>query len=154
MTESVNVVDYYYAVVGDRPGEARRLLEHLSENEVNLVAFTAFPVGGGKTQVDFVTRDVDQLRSAASDAGSELVGPKQALLIQGSDRIGALYGHHLKLANANINVHASNGVVAGSGRYGYILWVAQDKVKAALEALKAAETEGRFGAVSPGGADW
>ena len=132
MAESVHRIEYFYARVSDKPGEGRRLLEHLSERGVNLIAFTAFPVDGGLSQLDFIPENPEQLQKAAADAGIELVGPKRAFLIQGRDRIGALHEHHLKLANAGINIHAANGVVDGGGRFGFVLWVRpQDYEKAA-----------------------
>lgn len=154
MADSIRIVDYHYVIVGDEPGEARRLMEHLSEQGVNLIAFTAFPIENNQAQLDFVTRDTEQLRKAVDDAGAELVGPKRAILVQGDDRVGALYDHHLKLANARINIHAANGVAAPSGKYGYIIWVAPNQIKAAVEALQGSETEGQYGTLSPGGTDW
>ena len=154
MAETVVLVDYFYATVGDKPGEARRLLEHLSEKGVNLLAFTVFPVEGNKSQLDFFPQDARLLREAAGEAGVSLVGPKKAFLIRGDDRVGALHDHHLKLANANINVHAANGVASGAGSYGYVLWVAPEDVERAMEVLQGSETEGQFGALRPGGRDW
>lgn len=135
MAETIREVEYFYALVSDKPGEGRRLLEHLSERGVNLLAFTAFPVHEDKTQLDFFPESSDQLQEAADNAGIPLVGPKKAFLIQGEDRIGALHEHHLKLANAGVNIHASNGVVDGSGRFGYILWVKPDDYEKAARAL-------------------
>ena len=106
MADTIRAVDYFYAMVGDKPGEGRRLLEHLSEKGVNLLAFTAFPTGNGKTQLDFFAEDAGILKDAAADAGLDLVGPKKGFLIQGQDRVGALHQHHLTLANAGINVVA------------------------------------------------
>lgn len=154
MAETVRIVEYYYATVGDRPGEARRLLEHLSEKGVNLIAFTAFPAAEGTSQLDFFAESNQLLREAAEEAGMQLVGPKRAFLIQGDDRIGSLHDHHLKLANANINVHAANGMVCGSGKYGYVIWVKPEDMSRAAEALMGSETEGRFGTLRPGGVDW
>jgi hypothetical protein len=154
MPDTVQIVDYFYAVVGDRPGEARRLLEHMSEKGVNLLAFTAFPVEGNKTQLDFFPDNAQALQDAASEAGIKLVGPKKGILVQGDDRVGALHDHHLKLANANINVHAANGVANGAGRYGYIIWVSPADVQKAAEVLQGSETAGRFGALRPGDKDW
>jgi len=127
MSDRISAVEYYYATVGNEPGEGRRLLEHLSEKGVNLLAFTAFPVDGGRTQLDFVPAEVKRLQAAAQDAGIELTGPKHAFLLQGNDRVGALHQHHLTLANAGINVHAANGVVDGTGRFGYVLWVSPEE---------------------------
>ena len=135
MAETVRKVEYYYATVSDKPGEGRRLLEHLREKGVNLVAFTAFPIGGDQAQLDFFPENPEQLQKAAADAGITLVGPKKAFLIQGEDRVGALHEHHLKLSNAGINVHAANGVCDGSGRFGYVLWVKPEKYEAAARAL-------------------
>jgi hypothetical protein len=135
MADTIRAVDYFYAMVGDKPGEGRRLLEHLSEKGVNLLAFTAFPTGNGKTQLDFFAEDAGLLKDAAADAGLDLVGPKKGFLIQGQDRVGALHQHHLTLANAGINVVASNGVCDGTGRYGFVLWVATGDFAKAAEAL-------------------
>ena len=137
MEDTVRTIEYLYATVGDRPGEARRLLEHLSETGVNLLAFTAFPVGSGQAQLDFVPQSVEELQKAAADANIPLVGPKRAFMIQGDDRIGALHQYHLKLANAGINVVASNGVCGGTGTFGYILWVSSADYERAAEVLGA-----------------
>lgn len=132
--DTVRRVEYYYARVGNRPGEGRRLLEHLSERGVNLLAFTAFPLGDAEVQLDFVPEDAAQLCEAADDARVPLVGPRNAFLVQGDDRIGALHEIHLKLANANVNIRASNGITC-NGRYGFLLWVKLEDYEAAARAL-------------------
>ena len=123
MISSVKDVEYFSIVVADKPGEARKLLEFLSEKSVNLLALTSFPLGGGESRIDFFPEDPPRLREAAEDAEVPLVGPKRAILIQGEDKLGALYDVHLKLSNARINVRACNGVVDGTGRFGYVMWV-------------------------------
>lgn len=139
MSIVVHEVEYYYAVAKNKPGEAKRLLEFLSEKSVNLLAFTAFPVDDDQSQMDFFPSDPELLKKAAEDAGISLVGPRRAFLIQGEDKIGALYDLHLKLSNEGINVHASNAVVDGTGRFGYIIWVKKDDYREASEALKASD---------------
>lgn len=139
MSSRVKEVEYFYALVADRPGEARKLLEFLSEIQVNLLAFTAYPVGGGKSKLVFIPSDSAELERAAADAAIALTGPKKAFLIQGEDRIGALYDFHLKLSNAGINIHASNGVVDGTGRFGYVVWVNPSDYEDAAEALKSSD---------------
>jgi len=123
MLSSVKEVEYYYTTVADKPGEARKLLDFMSEKTVGLLALTAFPVGDGRSQIDLFPDNPELLKEAAEDAGMTLVGPKKAFLLQGEDRIGALYDFHLKLANAGINIYACNGVVDGTGRFGYVIWV-------------------------------
>ena len=139
MVSIVKEVEYYYALVTDKPGEGRKLLEFLSEKEVDLLAFTAFPVGEGRSQLDFVPADPERLRKAADDADIALIGPKKAFLIQGENRIGALYDFHLKLSNASINIYASNGVVDGTGRFGFVIWVHPDDYENASKALKSSD---------------
>lgn len=139
MPSIVIEVEYYYALVADAPGEARKLLEFLSEKNINLLALTVFPVGGGKSQIDFFPSDPDLLKEASRDANIELIGPKKAFLIQGIDKIGALYEFHLKLSNEGINVHASNGAVAGNGRFAYVIWVNPKDYQKAARALKSSD---------------
>lgn len=139
MPSSVKEVEYYYSLVADKPGEARKLLEFLSEKEVNLHAFTAFPAGDGQSQLDFFPTNPELLKKAAEDAKIPLIGPKKAFLIQGEDSIGALYEFHLKLSNAGINIHAANGVVDGTGRFGYVIWVNPADYENASVALKSSD---------------
>jgi hypothetical protein len=139
MLEAVKNVDYYYTIVADKPGEARKLLEFLSERTVNLLALTAFPIGEGKSQIDLIPDDPAVLKAAAADANITLVGPKKAFLLQGEDRIGALYDVHLKLSNAGINIYACNGVVDGTGRFGYVIWVAPADFEEASKVLRSSD---------------
>jgi hypothetical protein len=137
MSESVRQIDYFYAEVDDKPGEGRKLLEFLSAYSVNLIAFTAFPIGDGKSQLDFFPDNAEILQKAASEANIPLVGPKKAFLIQGDERVGALAEHHLRLSDAGVNTYAANGVTGGSGRYGYIIWVRPEDFNKAANALGA-----------------
>ncbi|MGB7062116.1 MAG: hypothetical protein WBF13_07160 [Candidatus Zixiibacteriota bacterium] len=135
MAEAVRKIEYFYATVENKPGEGSRLLQHFSEKGVNLLAFTAFPLGQGRSQLDFLPESTEKLQEAATDAGVYLVGPKKAFLIQGDDRVGALVEHHLRLSSAGINVYAANGVSGGSGKFGYVLWVKPEDFEKAARAL-------------------
>jgi len=135
MAESVKRVEYYYAVVEDKPGAARKLLEFCSAHGVSLTNLTAFPVGEGKAQIDFFPEDVDILKTAAGEAGIPLVGPRKAFLIQGDDRLGVLTEYHLRLAGAGVNVYAANGTNDGRGGFGYVLWVRPEDYEKAARAL-------------------
>jgi hypothetical protein len=135
MPEIVKRVEYFYAAVNDVPGEARRLLEFCSAHGVNLLNFTAFPTGGGRAQLDFFPENVKKLKMAAKEAGIPLVGPKKAFLICGADRAGVLIEYHLRLADAGINIFASNGTTDGHGGFGYVLWVKPDDYERAAQIL-------------------
>lgn len=137
MGDSVRKVDYYYVTVGNEPGEGARVLKALEDAGVNLLAFHAFP-SGGEAQLDFVPRDAGAFGKAAGQAGLELSDKKTAFLVDGDDRPGAAAELLGKLAAADINVVAMDGVCTGDGRYGALLWVAPDDVQDAAEALGAA----------------
>ena len=57
MAEVVRRIDYYYAPVPDKPGEAARILSLLHQAGVNLLGFTGFPEGARKAQLDFLPED-------------------------------------------------------------------------------------------------
>ena len=128
-------IEYYYCTVEDKHGKGYWLLEHLRQKNVNLVAFTAFPTGGGRSQLDFIPDDAEKLKVAAAEAGVSLVGPKQAFLVQGEDDVGAIVDLHQRLSSAGINAHAANGVSAGSSRFGYVLWVKPQDYERAAQSL-------------------
>lgn len=136
MGDTVSVVDYFYVMAPDKPGEASRMLEHLKKTGVNLVAFTGFPKGK-QAQLDFVPADGAAFRAAAKQAKWKLTGPKKGFLVQGDDRVGAVADLLGRLAAAKINVTATDALCAGSGRYAVLLWVKPGDVKRAAQALGA-----------------
>jgi len=137
MANVVKRIDYYYTVVPDRPGAAAKLLNELKAARVNLLAFTGFPCGARRSQLDFVPSNQRAFRAAARKAGMKLVGPRTAFLIQGEDRVGAIAAIANKLAQARINVTAVDSVSAGRRRYGAILWVKSRNVAQAAKILGA-----------------
>jgi len=137
MNASIRTVDYFYATVEDRPGEACKLLAQLASAEVSLLAFSAVPTGPEHTQLVLFPESVSGLARAAEEGGFLITGPQRAFLIQGDDRLGALVEIHQKLCDAHINVYASSGVTDGRGGYGYVLYVRPDDFSAAAEVLSA-----------------
>ncbi len=135
MSQGVRVVDYFYVTVPDRPGEGARLLETLRQENVNLLAFSAFPEGR-KTQADFVPEDRAAFKRVAKKAKWKVVGPKHAFLVQGDDRLGAIADLVGRLAAAKINVTALDAVSV-HGRYGAIFWVAPKDLKMTMKIVNA-----------------
>jgi hypothetical protein len=123
MAETIRQVDYFYVMAPDKPGEAARMLEHLKRSGINLLAFSGFPGKGQQAQLDFIPENAQAFRDVARQAKWKLKGPKKGFLIQGDDRVGAVADLLRKLADAKINVTATDAVCAGAGRYGVILWV-------------------------------
>ena len=123
MADRVKKVKYCYAMVPMRAGNGARILSELRDEGVNLIAFSGFPAGKGRAQLDFIPERMGELRRLAARKGWKLGGVKNAFLIQGSDSVGAVNRHVKKLAERGINVTAADAVCAGKGRYGMILWV-------------------------------
>lgn len=135
MAHTIRRVDYFYAAVHDRPGEAYTLLSQLADLGVNLVAITAVPIGPARTQLTLFPSDTHKMRSAADRAKLALDGPHPALLVQGDDELGALVGIHEQLFQAGVNVAASSGVATERGSYGYVLYVRPEEYERATAAL-------------------
>jgi|SRR5215468_7797090 len=134
----VKQVDYCTTVVrAGHAGEAAEALAALRDAGVNLLAFTGFPTGGGKAQLDFVAEDLAGVRRVARKQGWRLSAAKKAFLVQGSDAVGACHRQLRKLAKRGINVTAADAVTAGRGRWGMILWVKPRDYSRAARALGA-----------------
>ena len=134
MAETIQLVDYFYMEAPDKPGEGARALAQLKEAGVNLWAFSGFPKGR-RAQLDFIPTDPATFKAVAKKNKWRLVGPKKGFVIQGEDRVGALADLLAKLADAKINVTATDAVCGGADRYGVILWVKARDVKRAAKAL-------------------
>jgi len=135
MSMRIKKVEYYHITVQDKPGEAYKLLSHLANLGINLLAFTAIPMGQKTTQLTLFPDNSSKMAKEASSAGFALAGPHKALVVQGDDELGALAGIHMKLAEADVNVYASNGVTDGKDSYGYVLYIRPEKFDAAVKAL-------------------
>jgi hypothetical protein len=137
MADRVKKVSYCYPIVPNRAGQGARVLSELTSAGVDLLAYSGFPVGRGRSQLDLVVDDMGALRRVARRNGWRLSKVKKGFLIQGSDKVGAVNRHLQKLADARINVIAADGVAAGQGRYGMILWVKPRDYARAARALGA-----------------
>jgi hypothetical protein len=135
MASAIRRAEYFYTTVKDMPGAAFMFLEHLAGEGVNLLAFAAVPLGPESAQFTLFPEDEGALLRAARNAGFALDGPHTALLIQGSDRLGALAEIHSVLYRAGVNVYAATAVTDGKGDYGYIVYVRPTDVDTALGAL-------------------
>jgi len=136
MAFSIRRVNYYYATIKDEPGEAYQILDSISGLGINLLAFTAIPMGNSSTQLTIFPDDDHDLSSLAAKSGLEIDGPHPAFLVQGDDKLGALTQVHYKLFGANINVYASSGVSDGKGSFGYVVYVKPEDFEHAAETLE------------------
>ena len=136
MAARIRRVDYFVTQARNRPGEGARMLRALKKHGVGLLAFSAFPEGGG-AQVDFIPEDSREFLSAARALDWKVSPRKIGFLVQGKDKTGALAGVLNKLGKAGINVIAMDGVSGGKKRFGAIFWVAPGDVARAAKVLGA-----------------
>ena len=132
----IRKVDYYSMKVPNRPGAGSKLLDAMKAADVNLLAFTGFPAGGG-AQVDFVPKNRAAFLRAARKARLKISARKTVFLVQGADRVGALTGILARLAAKRISLTALDAVTAGQGRFGAMFWVKKRNVARAARLLKA-----------------
>lgn len=135
MGHTIRRVDYFYATVNDRPGEALRFLTALADLGVNLLAFTAIPMGLHQTQLTIFPADSFRFTDQSERVGFSVEGPNQAFLVQGEDVPGALVDMHENLHAAGVNVYAASGVSGGMGGFGYVIHVRPADYEQAAEAL-------------------
>ena len=136
MAFKIRRVEYFHATVVDQPGEAYRVLSALAGRGVNLLAFTAVPVGPDSTQLTLFPEDPSKMVSEAKGSGMALDGPHRALLVQGDDELGVLASVHERIYRAHVNVYASTAVADGYGKYGHIIYVRPEEYDRAAKALE------------------
>jgi hypothetical protein len=136
MADTIRLVEYFYMMAPNKPGEGARALNTLKEAGVNLLAFSGFPQGR-RAQLDFIPADPAAFKQAAKKAKWKVVGPKRGFLVQGDDRVGAVAELLERTAAAKVNVTAIDAVCVADGRYGAIFWVASKDVKKTAAVLRA-----------------
>jgi len=136
MADTVRKVDYFSLSVSNTPGQTFKVLATLVSAGINLLACTGFP-RGRRAQIDVVPDDTRKFNVAARKAKLRFNPKKTGFLIQGDDRPGALADHLRRLAEKGINVTAVDGLSAGKGRWGAILWVKPKDIARAGRRLRA-----------------
>ena len=136
MPTTIRKVEYTYLTVANRSGEATRILEALRDANINLVAFSGFPQGRNRAQIDLVTDEIDALKAMAKRLKRKLSRTKRAFLAEGTDEVGAALPPIAKMARAKINVIAADAVAAGEGRFGMLFWVAPRDYRRAAKLLE------------------
>lgn len=136
MPYSIRGTEHYRATVADRPEGAYKLLSDLAELGINLLAFTAVPLGPDQVQLTLFPDNAARLEAEARRAGLILDGPHPAILVQGDDELGALARVHRRLADASIAIYASSGVTDGRGSFGYVIYVRENQFDRAMAALE------------------
>jgi len=135
MANVIRKIDYYALTVPDKAGEGHRVLSALAREGVNLLAAIGFPLGEGKAQIDLVPENAAAFAQVAERMKLRTRKAKQAFLVQGDDRVGAVAEVLGKLASQKIQLTAAQALAAGAGRWAMILWVKPGSIEKAAKAL-------------------
>ncbi len=135
MAYAIRRVDYYYVTVKDEPGVAYEFLSQLAGLGVNLLAFSAIPIGPNSSQLTLFPESSMNFQQKAKLAGMQYLGPHHAFLASGDDQLGALVEAHNALYHARVNIYASYGITTGGGNYGYLVYVKPEDYEHAAKAM-------------------
>ncbi len=136
MPDTVLKVHYFSTLVSNKPGQAFNVLATLVSAGINLLACKGFP-SGRRSRIDVIPDDTRKFSAAAKKAGLVFSEKKAGFLVRGQDRPGALADNLKRLAERGINITAVDGLTAGEGRWGAILWVKPKDVARAGRILRA-----------------
>jgi len=135
MRDEIEQAGYYYVIVLDKPGAAAKILIRFRQAGINLLAFTAFPKGGGQSQLDFVPEDGAAFERAAHSMELQISDRKTVFLIRGDKHPEAIDEHLINLARQGINVTSCQALASEPGRYAALLWVKPADQPEAADAL-------------------
>jgi hypothetical protein len=126
-------IDLLTVKLDPKPGALAQALGTLREAKVNLIASWGYQMGPGEAQAHFFTGDLDRAKQALTKAGKT---PKteSAFWVEDADKIGAYHGVLQKLAQAGINVEATDAFAIG-GKFATVIFVAEGDVPKAAKAL-------------------
>lgn len=137
MRADVKRVPYFYAIFEDASGVGYGLMQLFKQKELTLIGFHAFPLYDRQTQMNFFPENPKRFQAAMAESGVRLIGPKEAFIVRGATGLNTIIDHHKVLADAGINVKASDGIADPDGRFAYLLWVNHADVERAAGLLGA-----------------
>jgi hypothetical protein len=79
--------------------------------------------------------DTRQFERLARQAGINLDGPYQALLVQGDAQLAELADIHRRLFEGRVNVYASVGIADDQARYDYVIYIRPEEFERAAQIL-------------------
>jgi hypothetical protein len=126
-------VTYFRTTITDKPGALLAVAKELKVKNVGLIGCSGFDAQPGNAELYILPKKPEKLRNIWKTAGIAFQ-EGTGFLVRGNDETGALLTTLEALAREGINITASSAVAVG-GKYGALLWVAQEDVEKAARAL-------------------
>ncbi|MDP2886258.1 MAG: hypothetical protein Q8P51_14685 [Ignavibacteria bacterium] len=131
---NVKRVAYFKAKIEDKPGALLALAKDLKEKKLDLIALKG--VGqAGQGEILVIAESPDKLREAWKASGV-LVEEGTVFFLSGTDTTGALVTSLDAIANAGVNIVATEAIAVG-GKFGAVLWVSPEDLDKTAQALGA-----------------
>jgi len=126
-------IDVLTVKLDPKPGALAQILGAFREAKVNVTASWAYQMGPGEAQAHFFTADLDRAKQALTKLGKT---PKTepAFWVDDADQIGNYHGVLQKIAQAGVNVEATDAFAIG-GRFATVIFVAANDVPKTAKAL-------------------
>ena len=116
-----------------RPGALAEVFAGLREAQVDILGCWAYQMGPERAHAYLYARDSAKAKAALGKLG-RTVRTEQACYALGTDRIGAFHDLLQKIANAGINLEATDAL-AIEGKYATVFWVDQKDTARLCQAL-------------------
>lgn len=128
-------IDVLTISLDPKPGALAQVLGAFREAKVNLTASWGYQMGPGEAQAHFFTSDADRAKQTLSKLGKP---PKSepAFWVEDSDQLGNYHGVLQKLAQAGVNIEATDAFAIG-GKFATVIFVNEKDVAKAAKALGA-----------------
>jgi hypothetical protein len=123
-------VTYFKVDIEDKPGALLAVAKDLKSRKVGLVALRAL-----HAEVYLIAKNPERLREALK-ASSTTFQEGTSFFVRGTDQTGALVKTLEAIAQAGINIQATDAIAVG-GKYGSFFQVALGDVERAAKALGA-----------------
>lgn len=127
-------VPYFKAIIENKPGALLAIAKDLKDRKIDLIALKGIGQAG-QGEILVVAKNPDALREAWKDSGI-LVEEGTVFLMSGTDATGALVTSLEAIANAGVNIVATEALGVG-GKFGTILWVSPEDLDKTAQALGA-----------------
>lgn len=126
---------YFKITLEDKPGALLALAKGLKSKKVGLAGLKALPSQPGQSEVYLIVKNPDKLRGALKSLGV-IAEEGTSFFVKGADRTGALVSSLEAIAQAGVNIVATDAIAVG-GNYGLFFRVAPGDVDKAAKVLGA-----------------
>ena len=126
-------IDVLTVSLDAKPGALAKVLAAFREANVNVTASWGYQMGPGEAQAHFFVTDLERAKQVLSKQGKP---PKteSAFWVEDVDQIGNYHAVLQKIAQAGINVEATDAFAIG-GRFATVIFVNQSDIPKAAKAL-------------------